>query len=75
MVSQNYRVKREVCGTCLHFRFRRETPAWAITVYPNDLARQQSAAVDVGLRCGLGGFPVKRTGTCREWKPGDATKA
>jgi len=68
MKAQNYRVKREVCATCAHFKFRREPADWVVKLYPHDPARQQANLVFKGLRCGLGDFPAKRTGTCDKWK-------
>lgn len=69
MQAQNYRVKREVCGGCAHFKFRKEPAEWAVKLYPEDQARQQANLVFKGLRCGLGGFPVKQTATCDKWEP------
>jgi hypothetical protein len=74
MLEQNYRVKREVCSSCRHFQYQRQPPDWALKLYPDDPARLKASAVDVGLRCGLGGFPVKRTGTCNKWSRLNATK-
>lgn len=66
-LRQNYRIHREVCEKCVHFRFGREPAEWAVKLYPDDLERQKASAVDKGLRCALGQFPVKRTATCDEW--------
>lgn len=66
-LRQNYRVPREVCGNCTHFRCNREPPEWAVKFYANDPARQAAVAIDKGLRCALGQFPVKRSATCDEW--------
>lgn len=66
-LRQNYRVPREVCGNCTHFRFGREPAEWAVKLYPDDLARQKASAIDKGLRCSLGQFPCKRSATCDEW--------
>lgn len=75
MAAQRYRVKREVCATCAHFLFRREPADWAVKLYPDDPARQQANLVFKGLRCGLGGFPVKKTATCDKWSSTCPTSA
>ena len=66
-LTQNYRLQREICNTCTHYRFSREPAEWAVKLYPNDLARQKASAVDKGQRCALGQFPVKSTATCDSW--------
>lgn len=53
----------ETCSTCRHFE-------WIENVYTNpDGTRHYS---DTNLRCGIGGFAVKKMGTCRLWEPMDA---
>lgn len=68
MEAQNYRVKREVCATCLHYAFRREPAEWAVKLWPEEPAKQQRHMLDKGKRCTLGDFSVKSTATCDRWE-------
>ena len=47
------------CCNCAHFKMDTETKTtqWG-----------QSWTVDTNLRCAIGGFAVKKMGTCNEWR-------
>jgi hypothetical protein len=68
MVAQNYRVRREVCGTCLRMQSHREVPEWALKLWPGDTARHKKYEVSKGLHCAIGGFSVKPTATCDRYE-------
>lgn len=73
MLAQNYRVKREVCVSCKHFKTGGEPAEWAKKLWPNDPEKWKSRQVHKGKRCGIGGFSVKDSGTCDLWEADDAS--
>lgn len=72
MLAQNYRVKREVCLNCAHFRSGNEPADWAVKMWPNDPEKWKTRMVQKGKYCGVGGFSIKDSATCDIWKAADA---
>ena len=78
--KQGYVPKFEpnLCGNCSNLKFNLELPAWMqqhnaavaageytfghSTAYGDENRQPQN------LRCGIGGFAVKKQGSCGEWK-------
>lgn len=60
--EQGYESDPEVdcCGNCGYFTSTIETVK---TPFGQTITKEK------GLRCGLGGFAVKKRGWCRMWKP------
>lgn len=57
-----------VCGNCAHYKFDNELPSWmqeenikSPGKWPDTYKQEQNK------RCGLGGFAVKKMGTCDQW--------
>ncbi|HEX2600076.1 MAG TPA: hypothetical protein VHL05_14955 [Terriglobales bacterium] len=59
-VAQKYVPKcvPSVCSNCLHFTKE-------VTTHKNFY--RETYTVDRNLRCGIGGFAVKKMGTCIQW--------
>jgi len=53
----------QTCKTCQHFRSE--------SVFDYEFRGKQYYR-DANLRCGKGGFAVKKMGTCRFWEDGNA---
>lgn len=55
----------QTCGNCAHLLFEMDFPVW--------MKKQRGVWCDrfklekTNLRCGIGGFAVKKMGTCSEW--------
>jgi len=68
--KQGYQAKPtpHICSTCKHFQFDRVQTQAPSTWNPNGYFE------DKNLRCGMGGFAVKKTAACNEWelKPADS---
>jgi hypothetical protein len=60
---QEYESKPEfpMCGSCIHFAFDFEYVGSALS---NKMTRKETK-----LRCGLGGFSVRKEATCKMHKP------
>lgn len=60
--AQGYVAKAipQTCGNCAHFQFER------VNVNA-DRPQYEEYWEDKNLRCGIGGFAVKKMGTCDEW--------
>lgn len=68
-VAQGYIDKAipQTCGTCVHMQLDLELPKW--------MQKQGGSAVwddkykqETNLRCGIGGFAIKKMGTCQHWR-------
>lgn len=59
-ISQNYIPKAlpKTCATCKHFQFDR------VQTQPPSMWNKDGWWEDKSLRCGLGGFAVKKMATC-----------
>jgi len=55
--AQGYTPKAEptTCGNCIHFRSELDAP------------EKYGYQKEINIRCGLGGFAVKKLGTCNQW--------
>lgn len=58
-----------VCGTCGNFESDMDWPKW-VKDEPEKYKdfMTESSKKETNTRCLLGGFAVKKMGTCREWK-------
>ncbi len=52
-----------VCGNCTHMKCDMELPAW---MQRQPGVWEDKYKVAKNLRCGIGGFPVKKSGSCCE---------
>ncbi|QEL64739.1 hypothetical protein OTERR_12630 [Oryzomicrobium terrae] len=58
------------CGNCRQFESETITPAWA----KGDPDYEKNYAREGNMRCGIGGFAVKKMGSCNEFKKKEAKK-
>lgn len=72
--KQGYVTKALCCGGCQHLKWDMVLPVWMETRNNELMASGREAEydkshkVEKNLRCGLGGFAVKKSGACRAWK-------
>jgi len=63
--AQGYIAKAvpQTCGNCKHFQFER------VNANAADMGKPMVSEywVDANLRCGIGGFAVKKLGTCQSF--------
>lgn len=74
--AQGYKDKPLVrtCATCAHFLSDMKLPEWMVD--RNAIRAAQGArpfyddsyAIEKNKRCGIGGFAVKKMGTCKQFK-------
>ncbi|MPQ56380.1 hypothetical protein [Duganella sp. FT27W] len=80
--AQQYNPKPDpaTCGNCKHFASEKKLPAWMERdnaegrkplAWSGDIKRERYTAeedgVEKNLRCGLGGFAVKKMASCAEF--------
>lgn len=70
---QGYTTAQHGCCTCAHFMSDLVLPAWMRETNANEEPRQarytvESHGVEKNLRCGPGGFPVKKTASCDRYE-------
>lgn len=69
--KQGYVAKApKTCGNCANFTCDLELPAWMARLKVDPLGRPYSIEEyghETNKRCGLGGFAVKKSGTCNEF--------
>jgi hypothetical protein len=65
MEAQQYTPKfiAGVCGNCTHMTFDMELPAW---MQEQAGVWDDKYKIEKNHRCGIGGFPVKKLGSCCE---------
>ena len=72
--AQGYTTAANNCGNCTHMTSERALPAWMVRdseersrigmlPYP-----VETFGVERNLRCGIGGFAIKKTATCSKYK-------
>ena len=68
IATQQYTPKSipPVCGNCSNMKFDMELPKW-MQLDPDDW--DDSCKRATNLRCGIGGFRVKKQGSCAEYAP------
>lgn len=69
------KVEPAVCGNCAHFQSEKTPSKWLVDRNQQAAAKGEPApypqhvldanASERNLRCGIGGFAVKKTGSCR----------
>ena len=85
--AQGYVAKPEpsTCINCAHFKSERVLPSWMVRdnvagkkpwpgfgeKNPPDRYTVEVNGVEKNMRCGVGGFAVKKTATCNEFKRKD----
>ena len=61
-----------VCKNCASFAVDRVLPAWIVehnkTLADKDKYTVEENGVEKNARCVTGGFPVKKMGSCDNWK-------
>lgn len=62
---QGYTTAQRGCGTCAHFTSDRALPGW---MRGDDRYNIESHGSEKNLRCGIGGFAVKKTASCDRYK-------
>lgn len=55
------------CGTCVNILSDMDWPEW-MKDGKHDSYLTENHKIEKNVRCGLGGFAVKKTATCSEWK-------
>lgn len=67
---QGYEAKpvQRVCGTCKYFKSDKEFPAWMRDGKHDHYLSDDGYMQETNKRCGIGGFAVKKTATCRGWR-------
>ena len=69
--AQGYTTAVSNCGSCAHMAKDLVLPAWMLKDNGSGLPRYtiEQHGVEKNLRCGIGGFAIKKTATCKEHKP------
>lgn len=68
--AQGYTTEPKNCGNCVWRKFDLELPAWMQA--PENIGHYgERHKVEVRQRCGLGGFAIKKTATCQQWRAKD----
>lgn len=58
--EQGYTLAQSNCGNCAHYRSEVET-------HPPHFSWAKPYTVESNRRCGIGGFAVKKTASCKRW--------
>jgi hypothetical protein len=67
--AQGYMPNPMACANCMHLKFEMELPRWMQEENLQSPGRYgDGQALQKNLRCGLGGFAVKKMGTCNKWE-------
>ena len=70
--AQGYEAKPvpRSCATCTNLKLNRRLPDWMVAAKKDWSGKPytvESHGVDKDLRCGIGGFAVKKTGVCNAY--------
>jgi hypothetical protein len=67
--AQGYATTPKNCGNCAHRKSERTLPAWMVEANSRH-ARLYTIELhgrETNLRCGIGGFAIKKTASCLKW--------
>ncbi len=69
--AQGYTTAVSNCGNCAHMAKDLVLPAGMLKDNERGLTHYtiEQHGVEKNLRCGIGGFAIKKTATCKEHKP------
>lgn len=74
--SQDYIPKAHNCGDCANLQSNMLMPQWMIDsnkVVPGSYNLASEYLMEKNIRCGIGGFAVKKMGICQEHTTKDAS--
>lgn len=73
---QGYTTAVRNCGNCVHLTSETVLPKWAVELNEDyerrgrePVYRLPAYGVEKNIRCGIGGFAIKKTAVCNEYKP------
>ena len=66
-MRQGYTTEVKNCSNCANYSSDRKLPAWMVgnSTYEDNAHRYE---VESNVRCGLGGFAIKKTASCEQYK-------
>ena len=74
--GQGYSTAIFNCGNCTNMKSERAIPAWMAELNAKDEASGNAPRYTLdrhgeekSFRCGIGGFAIKKTATCKEYLP------
>lgn len=73
-LEHGYRVEPHNCGNCKHRKFDLQLPTWMVRYNAQDVQYGRKPTYgeqhrqEVKIRCGIGGFAIKKTATCDRWE-------
>lgn len=72
--AQGYTTEKHNCGNCACLEFDMKVPNWMVKQGGYSEAFLKRNAHETNRRCGLGGFAIKKTATCQQWRAKPTTK-
>jgi hypothetical protein len=69
--GQGYTTNVRNCANCASLKFDKLLPAWMLEVNQergDDQYTAEKHGSEKNVRCGIGGFKIKKTATCNQWE-------